>query len=610
MTIKKVTRREFLHFAGMAAGAATLAACAPQVVTQVVEQTQQVVQTEQVLQTKVVEQIVTPTPVPALVTIQGRELPADAAPLEKQILMSMGSEPSHLDVSRDLWTAASIMHYGTEPLLALDVNQEIVGAEAESWKIGDGAKYTEFTLRKDIAWSDGTPLTADDWLFTFQHALDPKLGNGFAYFYADIKGAVAYNSGAADASALGIVKVDDRTFQIWGEKPAPHIPAMMTYQAVVPCPKFKAENDPEHWADTMENFVASGPMTVTKWDHNVQLVLQTHQYYNGPFKMGFQTVVEKIGTTNTNWWNAFLNHEIDMIGLDPSTLAQARSNPDLNALIHWWPDPRTDWVQFNINTKPYDNKDLRMAMAKSIDRVTWAQQVLNGNDLPAYSMLCPGFPANNPDLKPIQEFDVAAAKTLLETAGYKDAIDPATGKPLKVTITTRAANGNYPQFVQQQWQDNLGIEVVLDQVENAVWRQARTDHTMDIYLQYYEYDYMDPANLLTSIFHSVPGPNGETNWGSPQNPWYNADFDKLTDEAGVEVDPVKRIQLYQQAEKILVEDAGAIFLLWMLIFHIWWPYLTGWEPNKDGVVEYRYLDMAITHPYVRNDVDNFRTSTY
>ena len=305
-----------------------------------------------------------------------------------------------------------------------------------------------------------------------------------------------------------------------------------------------------------------------------------------------------------------MNHEIDIIGLNPSTLAQARQNPDLNALISWWPDPRTDWVQFNINNKPYDNKDLRMALAKSIDRTTWAQQVLNGSYLPAYSMLCPGFPANNPDLEPIQRFDVEAAKALLEKAGYKDGIDSATGKPLQVTMTVANRNGNYPQFIQQQWQDNLGIEVVLDTVEDAVWRQMRTDHKMDVFLQFYEYDFWDPANLLTMIFHSVPGPNDIPNtvWGSGQNPWYNADFDKLTDEAGVEVDPVKRIDLYKQAEKVMVEDAGQIFLLWMLVFSIWWPYVTGWEPNKDGVVEYRYLDMAITHPYIRNDVDKYRKS--
>jgi oligopeptide transport system substrate-binding protein len=611
MTTKRITRREFLQYAGIAAGAATLAACTPQVITQVVEQTQVVVQTQQVLQTAVVKQDITPTPLPAFVTIQGRTLPADAAPLEKQILMSNGSEPSHLDVTRDLWTAAMVMHYGTEPLLALDENQQIVPAGAEAWKVGDGAKYTEFTIRKDAAWSDGVAITSDDWVFTFVHALDPKLGNGFAYFYVDIKGAADYNAGKAPATDLGVVKIDDRTFQIWGTNPAPHIPALMTYQAVVPAPKHKAEKDPEHWADTMEGFVASGPYTLTKWDHNVQMVFTTHKYYNGPFKPGIQVVVQNMGTANTNWWNAWLNKEIDMVSiLSPDQLAQVRADPALNALLHWWPDPKTDYISFNVNTKPYDSKDFRMALAKSIDRVTWCQQVLQGAFLPAYSMLPPGFPAYNADLKPIQDFDVAAAKALLEKAGYKDGIDPKTGKALKLTWTTRAADGNYPQFVQQQWQANLGIEVTLDQKENAVWRQMRVDHKLDLFHNFYEYDFMDPANLLSAIWHSTPGPKGETDWGATQLPWHNADFDKLCDQAGTEVDPVKRIDLYQQAEKVMVEDAGGAFLLWTLIFQVWWPYVTGWKANKSGVVEYRYLDMALSNAYIRNDVDNFRKSTY
>jgi oligopeptide transport system substrate-binding protein len=604
--MKKLSRREFMRMAGFAAGATALAACTPQVVTQVVtqmvEQTQVVKATEVVNQTQIVE--VTPTPLPNLVTLQGKVLPEDAAPLEQQVLFDSGSEPSHLDVSRDLWTSAMVMNLGVEPLLRLDENQQIVPALAESWKPGDGLKYWEFTIRKDAKWSDGEPITADDWVFTLQHALDPKLGNGFAYFYYDIKGAVAYNTGKGTAADLGVVKVDDRTFQIWGEKPAPHIPAMMTYQAVVACPKHKAENNPEHWADTMEGFVASGQYTLVKWEHNVQMVWQTHQYYNGPHKPGVQTVVQNMGTANTNWWNAFLNHEVDtQFYLNGGQIAQIRADTTLNPLLHWFANPKTDYISFNVNTEPYGNKDFRMALAKSIDRVTWAQQVLQGTMMPAYSMLPPGFPAYNAELKPIQDFDVAAAKALLEKAGYKDGIDPATSKPFKLTITTRAANGNYPQFVQQQWQNNLGIEVVLDQKENALWRDMRSKHQLDVFFNFYEYDFMDPANLLAAIWRSDPG---QADGGATQLPWHNDEFNKLCDQAGSEADAAKRIGIYQQAEKVMVEDAGGIFLLWTLVFEVWWPYVTGIPANKAGNIEWRFLDISRFQVYIRNDVGKYR----
>lgn len=612
MTAKKLSRREFMRFAGFAAGGTALAACTPQVVTQVVtqmvEQTRLVKETEIIKQTQVVE--VTPTPLPALVTIQGRELPADAAPLEKQIEFSSGVEPSNLDISRNLYNATIGLNYGGEPLLRLDVDQQITAAGAESWKAGPGVTYWEFTIRKDAKWSDGTPITSDDWVFTAEHYVDPKLGNPWAWFYYDIKGMSAYNLGTGPASDIGFVKVDDRTFQIWGTNPAPHIPAMMTYQAVVPCPKHKAEKDPEHWADTMEGFVSSGQYELVKWTHNQQAVWKTHKYYNGPFKPGIQTLVQNFGTTTTNWWESWLNKEVDVAQIGPAQVAQVRGDAALNPLLHWWTDPATHYISFNVNVKPLDNLDLRMALAKSIDRDTLSFQVNNGTTIPAYAMLPPGFPANNPELKPIQAFDLAAAKASLEKAGYKDGIDPATGKPLKLTWTTRAADGTLPQYVQQQWQANLGIQVVLDNKENAVWRDMRIKHTLPIFHNMYEYDYMDPANLLAAIWRSIPGPKGEKDWGSSQLPWHNEQFDALCTQAGQEVDVAKRIQEYQDAEKILVSDVGGIFLYWQLIFQTWWPYVTGWKPNKDGVVEFRYLDVARYYYYIRNDVDNFRKSEY
>jgi ABC-type transport system substrate-binding protein len=605
-----VSRREFLRFAGIAAGGAVLSACAPQATTatqptaepQVVKETQIVESTKVVEKTvqKVVE--ITPTSPPLLKTIQGRELPADAAPLDKQIFFEQASEPKHLDVARDLFSSTNVLNWGAEPLLRLDENQEIVPALAESWKAGPNAEYWDFTIRKDAKWSDGKPITADDWVFTFQHYGDPKLGNPFGYFYADIKGFSAYNSGKGTAADLGVTKVDDRTFRIAGEFAAPHIPAMMTYQAVVPAPKHLAESNPEHWADTAEGFISSGPFSLKQWEHNKFLIWEQNKYYNGPFKPGIMFVKQVIGTETTNWFAAFLNHEVDMMGtLDAAGLAQVRADAKLNPLLHWWVDPRTDYFTFDTLHAPLDNQKLRMALAKSIDRVTMCNGVFKGVYTPGYSMLMPGFPAYNPDLKPIQDYDVAAAKTLLADAGYKDGKDKA-GKQLELTITFRNVDP-FVEFVKEQWETNLGIKVKVVQVENSVFRQMRSEKKMAIFHNFYEYDFMDPANLLTALWKS----DGKT--GAPQAPWVNADFDKLVTQAGTEADAVKRIALYQQAEKILVEQAAAVFLDYMNIFQIWWPYLVGIKPNKKGEIAYRYLDVSRFQMYINNTVDQYRKVT-
>jgi oligopeptide transport system substrate-binding protein len=304
----------------------------------------------------------------------------------------------------------------------------------------------------------------------------------------------------------------------------------------------------------------------------------------------------------TNWFAAWQNHEVDMIAiLDPAQLAIVRGDPNLNGLLHWWLDPKPEYFTLDTLKAPLDNQKLRLALAKSIDRDTLCYQVLNGIETPNYSMLTPGFPAYNPDLKPIQDYDVAAAQQLMVDAGYPVGKD-AGGKQLELTITFRGVDP-YVEFVQQQWETNLGIKVNLVQLENSVWRQARVDKTMQVFHNFYEYDFMDPANLLTSIWRS----DGVT--GSFQAAWVNKEFDDLVNQAGVEPDAAKRIQLFQDAEKILVSDVAAVFLATQNIYQVWWPYISGIKPNSKGEVAYRYLDISRFQMYINNQVDNYRTQT-
>jgi oligopeptide transport system substrate-binding protein len=604
MVARKVSRREFLRFAGFSAGAAVLGACAPQVVTQVVQETQIVNSTQIVNQTQVVQVPVevTATPLPNLVTLQGRELPADAAPLDKQIFFDGGAgEPKHLDVARDLFSATAVLGWGAEPLLHLDQNQQIVPAGAESYTPGENAEYWDIVIRQDAAWSDGTPITADDWVFSFQHYADPELDNGFTYFYYPIKGMQAYKEGTGTVDDVGVEKIDDRTFRIYGADSIPYLPAMLTYQAVVPAPKHLAADNKQHWADTLEGAVFSGPFMMTTWDHNKQLIWEQNPYYNGPFKPGIGFVKQLIGD-GTNWFAAFQNHEIDMqASLGPAEIAIVRADPNLNPLLHWWLDPKPEFLVFDCLKAPTDNHDLRMALAKSLDRNVLCNEILQGIETPNYSMLTPGFPGYNPDLASIQAYDVDAAQALMVSAGYPGGVD-SSGKQLELTISFRNVDP-YVEFAKEQWETNLGIKVNLVQLENSVFRQARVDHTMQIFHNFYEYDFMDPVNLLTQQWMS----DGVT--GALQHAWINPEFDDLVTQAGKEPDADKRIQLFQDAERILVEDAAAAFLATQNIFQVWWPYISGIEPNDRGEVAYRYLDISRFQMYINNTVDQYRTAT-
>ncbi len=535
-------------------------------------------------------------------TPQGRNLPDDAAPLEKQVLYDVGGEPKHLDVVRDLYSAAAVLNYGGEPLLRLNENYDIVPALAESYKVGPGAEYVDFVIRKDAKWSDGTPITPEDWIFTFRHAADPKLDNPWAFFYYAIKGVKAAKEGKGPLEAIGVEKVDERTVRIYGEGPAPQIPALMTYQGSVPAPKHRAESDPLHWADSAEGFVSSGPYKLTKWEHNQRMEWEINPFYNGPHKPGIQRVSIQLvsaapGAPST--LNAFLNKEVDMLAsLDQSQLPQVKANPELNKLLHSFNNFETKYVSFDTFNPPFNNLKLRQALSHAVDRDTLCKNVLQGTAVPAYSMLPPGFPAYNAELRSIQNFDPAKAKALLAEAGYPGGKD-ASGNQLSLELSSEGGDIK-TQFLQDQWQQLLGIKVTIKPLEGTVWSAQRRAHAMPLFINRYEYDYIDPSNLLTSIWQAT------SEKGAPTNTWKNDNFDTLVTNAGKEGDAQKRIALYQQAEKILVEDVGGIFLAHNVIYQVWWPYITGIKPDETGNVAFHYLDISRFQMYVRNDVDQYR----
>jgi len=486
----KLSRRDFLRLTGLTAASAVLAACGgppTEVVvqpTQVVEETG-VVQAPVVEETGVVEepvaeetgvveeQVGATTAPTGLVTIQGRALPPDAAPLDQQVLYESSSEPKHLDVSRDIYGAGPALNWGSEPLLRRDQDQNIVPALAESFTVGENAESFDFVIRQDAKWSDGTPITADDWVFTFRHLADPNLDNPWTWFFYDIKGIKALKEGGGTPEGVGVEAIDERTIRFHSESgAAPHIPALLAYQAAAPAPKHKAEADPEHWADTVEGFVSSGPFTLVKWDHNQRMEWEPNPHYNGPHKPGVQRVVQLIGTPTTVWFNAWLNKEIDVVQiLQPQEVAQVQADPALTPLLHSFNNYQTEYLALDTMNAPLDNLQLRQALSHAIDRETLSNEVMNGTRVPAYSMLPPGFPAYNEELKSVQNFDVEKAKALLAEAGYPEGKD-AQGAQLELQMYS---NGRevVMEFVKDQWETNLGITVNLEVLGDGLESDAR-----------------------------------------------------------------------------------------------------------------------------------------
>jgi oligopeptide transport system substrate-binding protein len=576
--MNKITRRELLWLAGATVFGSVLTSCENPTKRQT---------------------IITNSNEP-VVTAQGRILPPDAAPPEEQILYEAASEPRHLDIARDIYGAGVAINWGGEPLLRRDQNQNLVPALAESWRAGENMEYWDFTIRAGARWSDGVPITADDWVFTFRHLASPNLDNPWTWFYYDIKGVQAFKEAKGTAEEIGVEALDERTVRIHSESGAiPHLPALLAYQAAVPAPRHKAENNPEHWADTAENFVSSGPLRLLKWEHNQRLEWDANPFYNGPHKVGIQRLVQLVGAPAIGWFNSWLNKEIDYIPiLQPQELAQVRNDAELEQYLHSFNNFQTQYLSFDCLRPPFDNLKLRQALSHAIDREPFCRKVMLETRVPAFSMLPPDFPAHNPELKSVQDFNVEKARARLAEAGYPNGKD-ANGNQL---VLDMFSNGRdvLLEYVKDQWERYLDIAVNLQIVEGAVWGARRAQHEMSIYLGQYEYDFLDPANMLTRLWRST------SENGSPRHAWRNERFDELVTQAGREIDEPKRINLYQQAERMLVEDVGGLFLTQTVTYQIWYPYLTGFEPDKNGNTVFRYLDISRFQMYIRNDVDEWR----
>ncbi|MEP7358738.1 MAG: peptide ABC transporter substrate-binding protein, partial [Anaerolineales bacterium] len=454
-------------------------------------------------------------------------------------------------------------------------------------------------------WSDDTPVTADDIVYTYEHVGDPAMGNQWIPFLFSIKGLADWATGKGPASAIGVKKVDDRTVTYEGQNGfVPYLPQLLAYQAAAFSPKHVVEKDPEHWADTAEGAISNGPYLCSKWDHGKSIEYVINPKYNGPFKPYLQVLRSSLvpaGGTAPNAFNQFLAQEIDLWHLiDAPSLAAARADPKLNPLVHFFPNFQSTYLNINVAMPPLDNHDFRQALAHAIDRDTLTQQVFGGTETTGYEMLPPGFPGYTDENKDAQIYDLDKAKASLAASG----IDPKTVK-LKL-YSQNATRDKWMSFIQQQWRDNLGVDSEI--IENQpTWGADRPAHTMQVDLGTYEYDFIDPSNLLSGLFHSIPAPEGKSEpWGSPRHAWKSDAFDALLDSADSETDVDKRIKMYQDAQKLLIDDVGVIFLAHQIVFQIWWPWLTGFLPNKQGNTIYNWLGDSMFHGYIRADVDELK----
>ena len=527
-----------------------------------------------------------------IINTVGKTMPSDAAPLDQQMLRLLHEEPTTLDISIAIYQAKGAV-FTFEGLTRLDHNNELTPAAAERWEVSpDGRKWT-FYLREGALWSDGRPVTAHDFEYTFKRLIDPNSGNTNAVFYYEIKGAKAFNQGTStDPNTVGVRAVDDYTFEVETEAPCPYFPLIASFPTSGPVPRWQVEKYGAKWTEE-GNCVSNATFKLTEWRRGAQYEFSLDPNYNGPHKAFIERVVGKFSNLQMMPGNtlAYENNEIDFQNITAGEVARIKKNPQLMKELDISAGFQTHYLYFDTQSAPFNNLKVRRAFAHAIDREVLCKIVLQGMGQPAYSMLPPGYPGHAyGKFKGTQQYNPTLAKSLLSEAGYVN----GRGFPRYELWINSVNNQNIALYIQQMLKQNLNVDILIKVVESRSYRQAMFQWKIPMSLIQYNYDYPDPNNMLSMVWRHQP-------IGYGRHPWKNESFDQLVDEAAGEMNPTKRFERYDQAQQILSEDVGAVFLYYARIASLRKPWVKGIKQSKTGDYPYWGNNTSHMEMYIGNN---------
>jgi peptide/nickel transport system substrate-binding protein/oligopeptide transport system substrate-binding protein len=541
-----------------------------------------------------------PAPAEKVVNRAGVELPDDAAPIEEQVLYRGDTEYTWLSWVTDAYDYTPGPLYGIhDSCVRPDKEFNPQPSACESWEVSDDGLTWTFYLPEDKVWSDGEPVTAEDWVFTLQRLARAEYNFEWFYSMAGIQNWGAVASGELPPEELGAKVVDDYTFTVTTDQPAPFLVKMFADLWVVPEHIVQDRLADGSWALDPEKAISAGPYKLDYWTKGVEIVWVANDKYTGPYPPMMDKIVTTFMTPETRW-NAYQNGEVDVIGygyevdLPPAALAQIMADPAWKEQLLVWPNFVTHYLYFDTWNEPFDNLKVRQAISHAIDRDAIVNGPLQYQASAAYTMNPPGFPGESvEELKSVQNYDPELAAQLMEEAGYPG----GEGFP-KLTMYMRApypALTNAGEAIVGMLENNLGIEAEIQSLDYSMFMEGlnaqKRDETGPHIFAFvpYEYDFVDGSNLL-----SVWGGCEEEGASMPDMPgrhtWHNAEYNDLVCEANAIIgDEDRRNELYRQAERILIEDA-ALVPIYHANFNVMVnPRLAGpaLEPNANGVVTFR-----------------------
>jgi oligopeptide transport system substrate-binding protein len=506
---------------------------------------------------------------PVFTGCRKRETPVEAARQTKTLLLGNGVEPRDLDPHIiTAFTDYNIVVSLFEGLTVLDPATSLPApGAAERWEVSpDGLVYT-FHLRAGAVWSNGDPVTAHDFVFSFERARAPKLAAEYAYMLDCLRDAKA---------------VDALTLQLTLHQPTPYLLSLVAAPSWNPVHEASLRKHGDihtrgsHWTRP-GNLVVNGPFTLEEWTPDQRIVVKKNPRYHGAANNQLERViffpVADIAADERAFRAGQVHITYDVL---PDRLDVWRRDAPERLRVD--PFLETFFLRFNTTRAPFTDKRVRQALARAIDREAITRTVLRGSRVPAHSLVPPKTAGYTSSASIPSDFE--AARRLLVEAGFPG------GKGLpKIDIQMNADPINTSVFeaIQQMWRRELGVDATLTQLEHRVQLDNQNTLSYGASRSRWIGDYNDPSTF-TDLFISNGG-NNDTGWA-------NADYDALVNRAAREPNTNRRFELLQQAEALLLEDAVIAPIFYGTRTYLIHPDVKDWESSLLGIHLYQKVRLA------------------
>ncbi len=493
-------------------------------------------------------------------------------PLNQALVLTGGesSNPREYDPATTHGTGDKLAFSG---LVAFDPHLNLIPDLAQTWSVSaDGLTYT-FTLRANATFQDGQAVTARDIVYSWERAASPQTKSDTVLTYlGDIVGVEAMRAGKADHIS-GLKALDDQHLQVQIDAPKPYFLEKLTY----PTAFVVEQSNVESGADWVYHPIGTGPYKMIKWQRGTQIIYQAYKgFYLGQPGVPYVVINLYAGVPSS----LYESGDVDMAGVDLYSVDRFLDPTEpLHQELYSGVDLCTGYVVFDTTRPPFDDLKVRQAFTEAFDRQKYIDVVMQGHALPAIGPYPPGLPGFSTTLRGLP-FDPQAARQLLAQSKYGG----AAGLPPIVYTNAGYGSTVSPDVaaLAQMWQQYLGVTITIENIEPDFFiDQTYSGHHGQLFGGGWCADYPDPENFADVLFHT----GSQQDTGGYSNPA----LDQLLDSARVQQDVGKRIEMYQQAEQMIVNDAPVLFTVHSISYMLVKPYIKGYVLTPIDISFERYM---------------------